>query len=60
MFSYGLINDDARRTLTPGIMIFASDRLEGADRGFRARGRAAIAYLQRFLGRGLAAGVVKG
>lgn len=66
MFGYVLINDDARRTLTPGIMIF-----KGAYQTDWASLTAAsvltvvpvaigFVYLQRYLVEGLAAGAVKG
>ena len=66
MFGYVLINDDARRTLTPGIMIF-----KGAYQTDWASLTAAsvltvvpvaigFVYLQRYLVEGLSTGAVKG
>ena len=67
LFGYVLINDDAKRTLTPAIMVFKGPHL--TDRGApdcrrRARGRSPVAlcfvWLQRILVEGLATGTVKG
>jgi multiple sugar transport system permease protein len=66
MFGYVLINDDARRTLTPGIMLFKG--AHQTDWGI-LMAAAVIAvvpvalgfiYIQRFLVEGLSAGAVKG
>ena len=66
MFGYVLINDDAHRTLTPGIMLFRSAHLTDWG-GLMAASVLAVVpvaalfvYLQRFLIEGLAAGAVKG
>ena len=66
MFGYVLINDDARRTLTPGMMLFKGIHTTDWG-GLMAASVMAVApvalgfiYLQRFLLRGLAAGAVKG
>ena len=66
MFGYVLINDEAHRTLTPGIMLFKG--LYATDwGGLMAAAVLAVLpvavmflYLQRFLIEGLAAGAVKG
>jgi ABC-type spermidine/putrescine transport system permease subunit II len=66
IFGYVLINDEARRTLTPGIMIFKGPHLTdwGALMAASVLGVVPVAiffvYLQRFLVEGLAAGAVKG
>jgi len=66
MFGYVLVNDEARRTLTPGIMLFKSANLTDWG-GLMAASVLAVVpvaacflYLQRFLIEGLAAGAVKG
>lgn len=66
MFGYVLINDEAHRTLTPGVMLFKG--LYATDwGGLMAAAVLAVLpvavmflYLQRFLIEGLAAGAVKG
>jgi multiple sugar transport system permease protein len=66
MFGYVFINDDAHRTLTPGIMMFKSAHV--TDWGALMAASvltvlpvaACFLYLQRFLIEGLAAGAVKG
>lgn len=66
MFGYVLINDDARRTLTPGIMIFKGSHQTDWGSLTAASVLAVVPvaigfiYLQRFLVEGLAAGAVKG
>jgi multiple sugar transport system permease protein len=66
MFGYVLINDDARRTLTPGIMIFKGSHVTDWG-GLMAASVLAVVpvalcfvYIQRFLAGGLSAGAVKG
>jgi ABC-type glycerol-3-phosphate transport system permease component len=66
MFGYVLINDDSRRTLTPGMMLFKGIHMTDWG-GLMAASVMAVLpvalgfiYLQRFLLRGLAAGAVKG
>jgi multiple sugar transport system permease protein len=66
MFGYVLINDDARRTLTPGMMIFKGVHTTDWG-GLMAASVLAVVpialgfvYLQRFLVEGLSAGAVKG
>jgi len=66
MFGYVLVNTDARRTLTPGILLFKG--LYATDWGsLMAAAVLAVLpvavlflYLQRFLIKGLASGAVKG
>ena len=66
MFGYVLVNDDARRTLTPGIMIFKGSHQTdwGALTAASVLAVVPVAlgfvYLQRFLVEGLSAGAVKG
>jgi multiple sugar transport system permease protein len=66
MFGYVLINDDARRTLTPGIMLFEGDHITDWGSLMAASALAVIpvalcfVWLQRYLVEGLAAGAVKG
>jgi ABC-type glycerol-3-phosphate transport system permease component len=66
MFGYVLINDDARRTLTPGIMIFKGSHQTDWGSLMAASVLAVVpvalgfVYLQRFLVEGLSAGAVKG
>ena len=66
MFGYVLVNDDARRTLTPGIMIFKGSHQTdwGALTAASVLAVVPVAlgfvYLQRFLIEGLSAGAVKG
>ena len=66
MFGYVLINDDARRTLTPGIMIFKGSHVTDWGSLMAASVLAVVpvalcfVYLQRFLAGGLSAGAVKG
>jgi multiple sugar transport system permease protein len=66
MFGYVLINDDARRTLTPGIMIFKGSHVTDWGALMAASVLAVVpvtvcfVYIQRFLAGGLSAGAVKG
>ena len=66
LFGYVLINDDARRTLTPGIMVFKGPHLTDWGALMAASVLAVVpvavffVYLQRFLAEGLSAGAVKG
>lgn len=66
MFGYVLINDDAHRTVTPGIMLFrgAHETDWGSLMAAAVLTILPVAvsflYLQRFLSTGLAAGSVKG
>ena len=66
MFGYVLINDEARRTLTPGIMIFKGSHQTDWSSLMAASVLAVVPvalcfiYLQRFLVEGLSAGAVKG
>jgi multiple sugar transport system permease protein len=66
MFGYVLINDDARRTLTPGIMIFKGSHQTDWSSLMAASVLAVVpvalcfVYLQRFLVEGLSSGAVKG
>ena len=66
MFGYVLINDDAHRTLTPGIMLFKSAHVTDWGALMAASVLAVVpvaacfVYLQRFLIEGLASGAVKG
>ena len=66
MFGYVLINDDAHRTLTPGMMLFEGVHMTNWGELMAASVMAVLPvalgfiYLQRFLVRGLAAGAVKG
>lgn len=66
MFGYVLINDDARRTLTPGIMIFKGTHQTDWASLTAASVMAVVpvaigfVYLQRHLVEGLSAGAVKG
>ncbi|MDQ0467330.1 carbohydrate ABC transporter permease [Labrys wisconsinensis] len=66
MFGYVLINDDARRTLTPGIMIFKGSHQTDWGLLMAASVLAVVpvalgfVYLQRFLVESLSAGAVKG
>ena len=66
MFGYILIDDDARRTLTPGIMIFKGSHVTDWGSLMAASVLAvvpvglAFIYLQRFMVEGLSAGGVKG
>ena len=66
IFGYVLINDEARRTLTPGIMIFKGPHLTDWGALMAASVLAVVpvaaffVYLQRFLVEGLATGAVKG
>lgn len=66
MFGYVLINEDARRTLTPGIMIFKGSHQTdwGALTAASVLAVVPVAigfvYLQRFLVEGLSNGAVKG
>jgi multiple sugar transport system permease protein len=66
MFGYVLINNDAHRTLTPGIMLYRGDHITDWGSLMAASALAVIpvalcfVYLQRFLVEGLAAGAVKG
>ena len=66
MFGYVLINDDARRTLTPGMMLFKGNHLTDWG-GLMAASVMTVVpvalgfvYLQRYLVRGMGAGAVKG
>ena len=66
MFGYVLINDDAHRTLTPGMMLFKGSHLTdwGALMAASVMTIVPVAlgfvYLQRYLARGMGAGAVKG
>ena len=66
MFGYVLINDDAHRTLTPGIMLFRSAHVTDWGSLMAASVLAVVPvagcflYLQRYLIEGLAAGAMKG
>jgi multiple sugar transport system permease protein len=66
MFGYVLINDESRRTLTPGIMIFKGPHLTDWGALMAASVLAVVpvalffVYLQRFLVEGLSTGAVKG
>ncbi|RIX98158.1 carbohydrate ABC transporter permease [Aureimonas flava] len=66
MFGYVLVNEDARRTLTPGIMIFKGSHQTdwGALTAASVLAVVPVAigfvYLQRFLVEGLSNGAVKG
>lgn len=66
MFGYVLINDDARRTLTPGIMLFKGSHVTDWGSLMAASVLAVLpvglcfVYLQRFMVEGLASGAVKG
>lgn len=66
LFGYVLINDDARRTLTPAIMLFKGPHLTDWGALMAASVLAVIpvalffVYLQRFLVEGLSTGAVKG
>lgn len=66
MFGYVLINDDARRTLTPGIMIFKGTHqtdwasLTAASVMAVVPVAVGFIYLQKYLVQGLSAGAVKG
>jgi multiple sugar transport system permease protein len=66
MFGYVLINDDAHRTLTPGIMLFRGNHetdwgsLMAASVLTVLPVAVSFLYLQRFLSTGLSAGSVKG
>jgi len=66
LFGYVLINDEARRTLTPGIMVFKGPHLTDWGALMAASVLAVIPValffvnLQRFLIEGLSAGAVKG
>jgi multiple sugar transport system permease protein len=66
MFGYVLINDDAHRTLTPGIMLFRGNNetdwgsLMAASVLTVLPVALSFLYLQRFLSSGLSAGSVKG
>jgi len=66
MFGYVLINDEARRTLTPGIMIFRGPHLTDWGSLMAASVIAVVpvalcfVWLQRFLVEGLSVGAVKG
>jgi multiple sugar transport system permease protein len=66
MFGYVLINDDAHRTLTPGIMLFRGNHetdwgsLMAASVLTVLPVAISFLYLQRFLSTGLSAGSVKG
>ena len=66
MFGYVFVNDDAHRTLTPGIMLFRSAHVTDWG-GLMAASVLAVVpvaacflYLQRFLVEGLTGGAVKG
>jgi multiple sugar transport system permease protein len=66
LFGYVLINDEARRTLTPGIMVFKGPHLTDWGALMAASVLAVVpvaiffVYLQRFLMEGLTTGAVKG
>jgi multiple sugar transport system permease protein len=66
LFGYVLINDEARRTLTPGIMVFKGPHLTDWGALMAASVLAVVpvaiffVYLQRFLMESLTAGAVKG
>ena len=66
LFGYVLINDDARRTLTPAIMVFKGPHLTDWGALMAASVLAVVpvalffVYLQRFLIEGLSTGAVKG
>jgi multiple sugar transport system permease protein len=66
MFGYVLINEEARRTLTPGIMIFKGSHVTDWGSLMAASVLAVVpvalcfVYIQRFLVGGLSAGAVKG
>ncbi len=66
MFGYVLINNDAHRTLTPGMMLFKGVHMTNWGELMAASVMAVVPvaigfiYLQRFLVRGLGAGAVKG
>jgi multiple sugar transport system permease protein len=66
MFGYVLINNDAHRTLTPGIMLYKGDHITDWGSLMAASALAVIpvalcfVYLQRYLVQGLSAGAVKG
>ncbi len=66
LFGYVLINDEARRTLTPGIMVFKGPHLTDWGALMAASVLAVVPValffvnLQRFLIEGLSAGAVKG
>jgi ABC-type glycerol-3-phosphate transport system permease component len=66
LFGYVLINDEARRTLTPGIMVFRGPHLTDWGALMAASVLAVVPValffvnLQRFLIEGLSAGAVKG
>jgi multiple sugar transport system permease protein len=66
MFGYVLINNDAYRTLTPGVMLFRGEHVTDWGSLMAASALAVIpvalsfVYLQRFLVEQLSAGAVKG
>jgi ABC-type glycerol-3-phosphate transport system permease component len=66
LFGYVLINDESRRTLTPGIMVFKGPHLTDWGALMAASVLAVVpvalffVYLQRFLVEGLSTGAVKG
>ena len=66
LFGYVLINDDARRPLTPAIMVFKGPHLTDWGALMAASVLAVVpvalffVYLQRFLVEGLSTGAVKG
>src|ERR1700677_738712 len=66
LFGYVLINDEARRTLTPGIMAFKGPHLTDWGALMAASVLAVVPValffvnLQRFLIEGLSAGAIKG
>jgi multiple sugar transport system permease protein len=66
LFGYVLINDEARRTLTPGIMVFKGPHLTDWGALMAASVLAVVPValffvnLQRFLIEGLSAGAIKG
>lgn len=66
LFGYVLINDDARRTLTPAIMVFKGPHVTDWGALMAASVLAVVpvalffVYLQRFLIEGLSTGAVKG